>query len=238
MDQYGNCAGGLLVNGKPLEVFGGCALLDYSVGETELHNETFQGINRTTWQLLKATFGRRPISITIVFTGADLHAAKMQRSVLNGELFGKSEIFIPGDGFFYDVVCESLGAEERVGEGDAEGKIKATYTFKGIRRGRLSTETVPAGGSLFCRSSMPFTDCRLTVTVGASAAAYPLGGATFQNVTAGDVLVFDGMNGRITKNGQPYAASVNWVHFPTLTPGMNVNGSPDPVTVAYYPTFI
>lgn len=238
MDQFNTCGGGLLINGRPLEVYGGCTLLDYNVGETSLVNDTFQGINRTTWRMLKAVFGLRPITITIVFTGRDLHQAKLQRSKLNGILFGRSELFIPDDGFYYDVSCESLGSEVLVGTGDREAKIKAEYSFKGVRRDALVSETVPAGGSLFCRSTMPFTDCRLTATVGASAASYTLGGATFQNVSTGDVLVFDGIDGAITRNGQPDAANVSWVHFPSLAPGMNENDAPDAVQVEYFPAYI
>lgn len=231
-----NC--GLLINGRPLEVYGGAALLEYSVGETAIKNETFQGINRTSWRLLKAMFTRREIALTFVFTGPDLHAAKLQRSILNGVLFGRSELFISDDGFYYDVVCTSLGAEELVGIGNASAQIKAQYTFEGIRRGPLKTETIAGGSSFWCESTMPFTDCRLTVTVGSSASSYTLDGATFGSVTAGDILVFDGINGEITKNGTNAAATTSWLEFPSLTPGINSVDALDDVTVEYYPTFI
>ena len=229
---------GVLVNGQPLEVFGGAALLDYSVGETEITNETFQGINRTTWRLLKARFGRRPVKLTIIFTGPTLHEAKQARSKFNNACFGEMELYIADDGFFYDVICQNYGPEVLVGMGKREAKIKSEYSFYGIRRDALASETVAAGGSIYCRSAMPFTDARLTATVGETAESYTLGGATFSNVAAGDVLVFDGIGGQITKNGQPYAASVSWVHFPSLVPGINANDAPDPVTVEYYPTYI
>ena len=116
--------------------------------------------------------------------------------------------------------------------------IKSEYTFKGPRRDALATETIPGGGSIFCASTLPFTDARLTVTAGAASAAYQLGGATFSNVSAGDVLVFDGIGGKITKNGANAAASVNWTDFPALTPGNNTIAAADPVTVEYYPTYI
>ena len=236
MNELTNC--GLLVNGRPLSWYGGAALLDYSVGETELKTETFQGVDRTSWNLLKAFAGRRAVKITVIFTGDSLHAAKLQRSKLNAELFGRCELFIADDGFFYDCSCESVGAEVLVGMGAREAKIKAEYSFKGIRRDALQTVTVPANGSFFCKSTFPFTDCRLTATVGTTASSYTLGGATFSSVTAGDVLVFDGITGAITKNGASYAASVSWVNFPSLTPGENENDALDAVTVEYYPAFI
>lgn len=229
---------GLMVNGKPLSYYGGMALLDYSIGETELTAETFQGVNRTSWALLKSFFGRRVISITILFESRDLHAAKVQRSIFNAQLFGRVELFISDDGFYYDAVCTNLGAEEHAGQGNYSAQVKATYTFLGTRRGPLERITVPAGGSFFCKSTMPFTDCRATATVGASVASYTLFGSTWSNVSAGDVLVFDGITGAITRNGQPFAQNVNWTNFPALTAGENANDAPDPVTVEYYPTFI
>ena len=231
-----NC--GLLINGKPLSWYGGAAMLDYSVGETEISAETFQGVNRTSWALLKSFFGRRVITLTVLFKGSDLHAVKVQRSKFNSQLFGRVELFISGDGFFYDAICTSMGAEEYGGQGEQEAQIKAAYAFSGIRRDALASVAVPAGGSFYCRSTMPLTDCKLTATVGSSATTYQLGGATYANVAAGDILVFDGINGAITRNGLPDAANVLWVNFPSLTPGENENDAPDAVTVEYYPTYI
>lgn len=236
MDQFGMCD--LLINGIPLTTYGGAALLDYSIGETSIKNESFQGVNRSNWHLLKSIFGTRPLELTIVFTGKTRREASLQRSKLNGMFFGRCEIFISDDGFFYDVMCESCGAETLIGESEQEAKIQSKYRFRGIRRDRLSAETVPAGTAVYCYSTMPFTDCRLSVTVGAASEAYALGGAVFENVAAGDVLVFDGIDGKITKNGQNAAATVSWTEFPQLIPGINTITAADAVTVEYYPTYI
>lgn len=236
MDNFGMC--GLLINGTPLDTYEGAALLDYSVGETAIKNETFQGINRSTWHLLKSIYGLRKITLTIVFTGPSRREVSLQRSKLNCALFGALELYISDDGFFYDVTIESCGAEELIGEGTREVKIKSKYSFTGTRRDALVSETITGGSKIFCQSTMPFTDARLTVTVGTSAASYTLGGAIFGAVTAGDVLVFDGIDGKITKNGANAAASVSWTEFPQLVPGENTITAPDAVTVEYYPTYI
>lgn len=228
----------ILINGIPLYQYGGCALLDYAIGETELTNTVFQGINRTSWRMLKATFGQRKITLTIVFTGRTLHEAKLLRSTLNGKLFGRVELFISDDGFFYDAVCESTGTEQLIGSSEREAKIKSEYSFTGMRRDALVRATIQPAGSIFCRSTSPYTDCRLSVTVGSSAAEYALGGAVFKNVSAGDMLVFDGIEGKIMRNGAPYAANVDWLSFPDLRPGFNRITAADPVTVEYYPTYI
>ena len=236
MNNFGMC--GLLINGTPLDTYGGAALLSYSIGETSIKNETFQGINRSKWHLLKSIFGLRQVKITIIFTGPSRREVALQRSKLNGALFGASELYISDDGFFYDVSLESCGAEVLIGEGAREVKIKSDYTFTGTRRDALVTETIPGGGSIFCASTLPYTDARLTVTVGASASSYTLGGATFGAVAAGDVLVFDGIDGKITKNGANAAASVSWTEFPALVPGENTITAADAVTVEYFPTYI
>ena len=166
MDNFGMC--GLLINGVPLDTYEGAALLDYSIGETSIKNETFQGINRSTWHLLKSIYGLRKITLTIVFTGPTRRAVTLQRSKLNGALFGASELYISDDGFFYDVTVESCGPEILVGEGEREVKIKSEYTFSGTRRDALVSETIPGGGKIFCKSTMPFTDARLKTVVGST----------------------------------------------------------------------
>ena len=106
------------VNGKPLATYGGASLLDYSIGETAFTAEVFQGVNRTSWNLLKNIFGMREISMTVVFEAEDLRQAKRNRSALNSALFGKVDLFIPDDGFHYDVYCTGTGAETLIGIGN------------------------------------------------------------------------------------------------------------------------
>lgn len=227
-----------VVNGRPLATYGGASLLDYSIGEAPVTPETFQGLNRTSWNLLKNKFAMRELSLTVVFDAPDLRTAKLNRSALNSALFDKADLYIPDDGFHYDIICTGTGAEELIGIGEKNAQVKSRYTFKGIRRDDLKTVTLQSGEPLYCLSTMPFTDCRLTATAGAAGTGYQLGGAVFTSVAAGDVLVFDGIDGKITKNGQNAAASVSWVTFPQLTPGTNLIECADAVTVEYFPTYI
>jgi hypothetical protein len=203
-----------------------------------MDNAIFQGVNRTNWVMLKSYFGLRPITLTIVFTGPSLHMAKINRSRFNADVQKQCELYIPGDGFYYTAYCKSFGAEELIGEGNTEAQIKSTYSFEGIRHDEPQIVTVPVGGSVWCYGTMPYTAARLTATVGTSAASYQLGSATFKNVTAGDVLVFDGINGAVTRNGVNYAGNVEWVNFPALTPGENTITAPDPVVVEYAAAYL
>ena len=226
------------VNGLPLATFGGASLLDYSIGETAVSPKTMQGVNRTTWHMLKNIFGQREIKLTVVFEAEDLRQTKLNRSALNGVLFDKVDLFIPDDGFHYSVICTSTGAEELVGIGTKSAQIKSVYTFTGVRHDDKITVTVSNGSEFWNRSTFPFTDCKLTTTVSADSDLYQFGGAVFSSVAAGDVLVFDGINCKITKNGENYAASVNWLTFPSLVPGWNSVECIDPVTVEFEPSYI
>jgi hypothetical protein len=155
----------LLINGEPLASCGGTSLLDYTIGQVPLTMDTWQGKNRTNWNLLNAEYGIREIRLTIRFAGETLHAAKLLRSRFNSHLFGEFELFVPGDGFFYHCWPDSLGDEVLVGIGRREAQIKSEYKFKGVRHDTLVRVDVPANGKLFCESTLPKTDCRVTATV-------------------------------------------------------------------------
>ena len=84
---------------------------------------------------------------------------------------------------------------------------------------------------------MPKTDCRLTATATAVAPLFFLGPVTFFGVAANDVFVVDGINGLITRNGNPETA--NFIRFPYLVPGENtITSTVNDLIVEYYPTFI
>lgn len=227
-----------MLNGIDFSHWGAEVLLDFTIGGTDTTNDYYQGRNRTSFTQLATVFKLRQIKLNVVFTGKDLETVTLQKSLFDAACFGKNELFLP-DGFFYTVMATSLGDAAIVGIGDTVTKTKATYTFTGIRHKPLVAVSLPAGGGkVNCGSTTPFTDCKLSCTVTAPAATYTLGGATFNTVTAGETLVFDGIDKRILRNGAPSAANVNWRQFPTLAPGENNVVCIDAVTVEFYPTFL
>lgn len=226
------------INGKLFSEYGGAMLLDYTVGGTEITNDYFKGRNRSSWNQLSTVFGMRPVKLSIVFTGSDLNRVTLQKSQFDAACFGQIELFLP-DGFFYTANTVSVGDSSIVGIGETQAAIKADYSFEGIRHSPMVTATLPAGGgTVYCQSTLPFTDCILSCTVTAPAASYVLGGATFKNVQAGETLVFDGINKRILRGGAPGANNVNWTVFPQLIPGANNLTCVDAVTVQYYPVYM
>ena len=231
----------LLINGEPLASFGGSSLLDYSIGEVPLTVDTWQGVNRTHWNVLHSQFGLRPIKLTIVFRGRDLREAKLNRSRFNAQLFGKFEIFIPDDGFFYTCYAESLGDESLVGIGEREAKIKAQYSFNGVRHDALVTETVPAGGKLYCPSTMPFTDCKVTATIALTPSAEANESASGTQIRVVNDTVAEMKRFKVTLppkvGGYTYVRVTNGRYPPTVTrfdfpaaAGTVYGGSADMVT--------
>jgi hypothetical protein len=59
----------------------------------------------------------------------------------------------------------------------------------------------------------------------------------FKNVSEGDVLTADGINGRMLKNGVP-TTGVTFTHLPYLVPGSQTITCPETLTVKYYPSYI
>ena len=255
----------LIVNDLPLSEWNGASLLDYAVGETEITNPYFLGVSRTNPILLQSMTGMRELQITIQFSGEDLHEAKLQRSRFNSVVAGKSEIYIPDDGFWYTSICQSLGEEKLVGQGGGLAKVEATYTFSSIRHGQLISESInripesaPGIGvtfiepRVFCVSTMPRTDVRITTTADAAATSFTMLGVKFGAVAKDDVVCIDGIKKVATINGVNCSASMDWstwTHFPYLVPGFNeisaayITGglsftNTADIVVEYYPAYI
>lgn len=237
----------ILINGYPLSKWGARSHLDYTIGETPITNDIFQGINRTNWFVLRSAIGLRDISITITFIGKNLHEAKILRSKLNAELLGKCEIYIPDDGFYYTAMLVKSGAEELIGIGEKEAQVKSTYTFKGVRHGPLQKITVPQGASsVYCDSTVPFTDCRVILPIAFATSGYVSvndASANFTGITNSSMLrdaVFDGINNLITFNGGNWASKTTWKKWPKLKPGYNYVGTTSAYvwTIEYFPTYL
>lgn len=227
-----------MINHRLFSEFGACVLADYEVGETELTNAVYLGRNRTSWTQLDTTFGMRSLRITVKFFAPEIQECTMLKSLFDGALYGKNELWLP-DGYWYSVYAESFGSAAVEANTDRGAILSASYSLKGIRHAELETVGLSAGDNeIRCMSTMPYTDARFSTQVTKAAAQYTLGGAVFKNVTAGERLVFDGISKRILRDGVDNALNVSWLDFPRLTPGFNQITCIDPTTVQYYPTYI
>ncbi|MBO7727339.1 MAG: hypothetical protein J6S50_02315 [Oscillospiraceae bacterium] len=245
----------MIINGIPLAEFGGASLNNYIIGQTPMTNSIFQGTNNSQWLSLHSEYGLREIYITIVFKGATLREAKLNRSRFNGQVYDTCEIFIPDDGFWYRCSCLELGDEELVGIGDTSGMIKSQYRFKGIRHDPLETVSAVSGEPFVCKSTAPLTAARIRTYVPADAVLFSLRHTNRQIVSFGNVspgafwAVIDGIDNRVTLHGNNWLNNVTWnggsSPFIMLMPGENiittaVTPTTDPygITVEYYPVYI
>lgn len=216
--------------------YGVLPMLEYSVGGTKIENDIFQGRNSSNFNLLAGVFGRKPISFTLVYPGKTHREAKLLRSTVEGWMWGKIELFLP-DGFYYTATLESIGDGMPEGVDGNQVLISVEYSFNGIQHDPLVTVENAAAGFLN-PGTLPYADCICSVTVGAAADTYQLAGTIFQNVTQGEQLTVDGINGRLLRNGAPAPGNVTFSKFPQVTPGQNSFSALDPVTVQYYPCYM
>lgn len=231
----------------------GARLLSFSVGGTELTTATGTSYNANFPKLFHTDYGQRTINITLVFKSkeaksgilAKMHAVALQKSMLDKLLYGSVvEISLP-DGYLYKCVLNSIGNESFDGE-----RLEATYSLTGIRH--LSLATIK-GTSVYCSSTV-VTDCKVTVKITgceddtrmqfvmmneSGSVSYSMDG-----VNSGDIVVFDGINCKVTKNRLNAFGDSNVVDFPKLYTGNNKyiaqHSSPIELefTTEYYPTFI
>lgn len=217
------------INEKNLSEYGGKLLMDYKVSGCELDVATFKGRKRSSFNLLNASAGLKTLTIPIVFSGTDRADVSHKKSMFEQVAFGKSEMAMD-DGLLYSVVLSSIGDPTYIGT----ELIKVEYKFIGVRHGEYVKSQ---GNSIYCDSTLPYTDCILTATVTKSGVNYKIGSVTFEKVESGEVLTVDGINGRILVNDVPAAERADWIEFPKLVPGNNKLQCDDTLTVEFYPVY-
>ncbi len=217
------------INDKDLSEYNGKLLADYKVSGCELDVSVINGRKRSSFNLLNASAGLKTLTLPIEFSGSDRANASLKKSMFEQVAFGKSELAMD-DGLLYSVVLTNIGDTTYIGQ----ELIKTEYTFTGVRHGERVKNV---GNIVYCDSTLPFTDCILTATATDNAIFYRVGSVTFRNVSAGETLTVDGINGRILVNGVPAAERADWIEFPKLIPGMNTLICDDVLTVEFYPAY-
>lgn len=213
---------------------GAHTLTDYKIGGTKVDTQVFAGRWRTNFDVLEAVPGLRAISFTLVFTGKTRRDLVLNKSRVDAYLTGKCELLMP-DGMYYTCYTGSLGDLVIMGN-DENGCIgQAAYKMSGIAHGDLEKTD---DWTIFCRSTMPRTDCKVTCTANEDAASYNVGGVIFTNIHAGDVVCADGINGRLLVNDAPPVDPVRFMSFPYLTPGWQTIEATDYPYIEYYPAYI
>ena len=214
----------MYINGTNIADYG--ALVEsFKVGAIKQTNTTYQGLNRTSFNVLTSQMAMRQISVNIFYKAPTRRELGLIKSKIDAALAGKLDLWLP-DGFYYFAALTSAGEEQIIGVEYNEEIALCSYTFEGIRR-----------DPLYCKSLVPHTDCRLTCTASQAYESLQIGPVTITNVAEDDVLVVDGITGRILQNGALCAGNMSFLHFPSLVPGENTITCPEDLTVEYYPTY-
>lgn len=225
------------INGVNIADFG-VLVEQLKVGAIENQQQVYQGVNRTNFNVLDTVQYMRAINISLFYAAPTRRELALIKSKIDNMLVGKLELWIP-DGFYYTAYMVSAGEEQYLGVENNKVIALCPYQFKGIRHDELETiqTSVLADNKVFCKSTVPKTDCRLTCTASQNYASLQIDTVTIKNVTAGDILVVDGITGRILQNGGLCAGNMSFIHFPSLVPGENILNCPEDLTVEYYPTY-
>jgi hypothetical protein len=219
----------MYINNTNLLDFGGNLRMEYTYTPPTISNDYFKGRKRSTFILLNSNFELGTLSCPVVFEGKNREDVTAQKSAFEQIAFGSCDIDME-DGYSYFAFLDSIGEASY----PSESLIEVDYTFQCIRHGQYETSV---GNSVFCKSTLPNTDCILSVTVGSAGSNYVVGTVTFPTVTQGQQIVVDGINKRILVNGAPAADQAEWTVFPYLVPGENNLTCDDTMTVEYYPVY-
>ena len=220
------------INGVNIADFG-VLVESLKVGAIETQNSVYQGVNRTNFNVLNSLQYMRAINISLFYTASTRRELALIKSKLDNMMVGKLDLWMP-DGFYYDAYLVSAGEEQYLGVERNKVIALCAYQFKGVRHD--PKETIQ-GNTVICKSTVPHTDCKLTCTASQNRASLVIDTVTITNVHQGDVLVVDGITGRILQNGALCAGNMSFIHFPSLVPGQNELNCVEDLTVEYYPTY-
>lgn len=227
----------MYINGVNIADFG-VLVESLKVGAIETATEVYQGVNRTNFNVLDSIQYMRSISINLFFTAPTRRDLALIKSKIDNMLTGKLDLWVP-DGFYYFAYLVSAGEESYLGVEHNKVIALCPYQFKGVRHDPIETimTTAANDNKVFCKSTVPKTDCKLTCTASQDYDSLQIDTVKITGVSEGDVLVVDGITGRILQNNGLCAGNMSFIHFPSLTPEENTLNCVEDLTVEYYPTY-
>lgn len=219
----------MYINGKNAELYGAHLLSEYKYTPPAITAEYFRGRRRSDFSLLNTDYDLGTLDLPVIFEGKNRKDVLQKKSSFEQLCFGKTNIAME-DGFEYFAVLTSIGQTGFA----ADELADCSYTFSCIRHGAYIQRQ---GNHIFCESTLPYTDCVLTVEVGQDGTNYQVGPVLFHKVFKGQVLTVDGIEKRIMSGGAPDAQNAEWIRFPSLVPGENTFSCLDELTIGYYPSY-
>ena len=218
------------INGHEMSSNGVYIATGYTVTSAPISRSVYSG-GCASYVATKARIGLKTLKLPVRIVQDTTGNADSTRSWMLSLCLGSEvDIALP-NGKRYVAALTSTGEVEKF----AEGVLDFTLEFTSYQRGELVTAQTP---NVMCFSTVPETPFKITATV-AAAGSFSMAGVTFKKCAVGDVLVIDGMTGRITKNGNAMDISkTDFLKFPTLLPGKNTVSCTVAAAVEYYPIFM
>lgn len=224
------------VGGVGSDSFGARLLSGYKVGSTPVDRSRLKSSIVQGWIPLSNKYGLRSIYLPVYITANTPKAAAEAKSRLDAAMLADPvELTLP-NGMTYAASVESVGDAAEVTLDGRE--IKCDYTLCGYAHDPLVTVKVSSGVAFTVSGTAPEMDCRLTCTVKTTASSFKMAGVTWSSVKSGDVLVLDGLNKQVTRNGANDFSSTDLISWPKLVPGSNKLTAPVQIKVEYYPIWL
>ena len=220
------------------------------IGSCAVETGIFQGVNRSSMQLLHNRRGVRYMDCKIDFFGQDNYERTLHQSEFESLFLGAEPVVIDiGDGFWYRAILTEIG--DIFTERELITTVEYRFQVTRHRGAQITTQVIPNDAQIYCQSNVARTDCAIRILYanlgGAEKTIVQLNGLTwsYAPVLTGDIIL-DGVNKVFTVNGKNATSDIVWEDFPFLVPGKNtisvgVNGvvvSNKSAEIIYTPTFL
>lgn len=192
------------------------------ISACEVDASVFQGVNRSSMQLLHNRRGARYMDCKIDFFG-DNYERTLHQSEFEALFLGTEPVIIDiGDGFWYRAVLTKIDGTET----ERELITTVEYRFQVTRhRGQQVIAAVtPNDAAIWCQSNVPKTDCVIQLAAqyeGAKTLTVQLNGYSWHMAGFSGSLVLDGVNKIFLIDGENANSRITWSDFPFLVPGEN-----------------
>ena len=240
----------VIVAGRSLSEF--CAKMQSypEIGACAVDTGVFQGVDRSSMQLLHNRRGVRYMDCKIDFFGRDNYERTLHQSEFEALFLGSEPVVIDiGDGFWYRAVLTKIGGTST----ECELITTVEYRFQVTRHqgDAITAQVIPNDARIYCQSNVPRTDCVVRLLYeglgNAENLVLQINGLVFgyAPVLTAD-LVLDGVNKVFTVGGSNVTSQVVWEDFPYLLPGENtlklsvagVVVSKKSAEIVYTPTYL
>lgn len=219
----------LFIDKENMELYGARILSAYEYTPPEITAEYFKGRQRSDFITFSTSLGMAKLELTVTFYHERWREVTQNKAAFDGKCLGRTNIVL-GDGYEYFAILTEIGESNY----RSPRVLECSYSFEVIRHGPYMEKK---GNTIFCESTLPYTDCVLSARVSQDGTNYQMGPVMFAEVYAGQVLTVDGIDKRILVGGAPDARGAEWVRFPSLEPGENHFSCLDELTIGYYPSY-